>query len=71
MASLLSRLGLFSARRAWLVVTAWVIVLLAMVGAVVGFGGSLSSNMTLNGTPSQTVIDELKKSFPDAITDCP
>ena len=66
MASLLSRLGLFSARRAWLVVTAWVIVLLAMVGAVVGFGGSLSSNMTLNGTPSQTVIDELKKSFPDA-----
>lgn len=64
MASLLARLGLFSARRAWLVVSAWVLLLLAMVGAVVGFGGSLSSNLTLNGTPSQTVIDQLKESFP-------
>ena len=66
MASLLARLGHFSARRAWLVVSAWVLLLLAMVGAVVGFGGSLSYNMTLNGTPSQTVIDQLKESFPDA-----
>ncbi len=66
MASLLARLGNFSARRAWLVVSAWVVLLLAMVGAVVGFGGSLSSTMTLNGTPSQTVIDQLKESFPDA-----
>ena len=66
MASLLARLGHFSARRAWLVVTAWVVVLIAMVAAVIGFGGSLSSNMTLNGTPSQTVIDQLKSSFPDA-----
>jgi RND superfamily putative drug exporter len=66
MASLLARLGHFSARRAWLVVSAWVLLLLAMVGAVVGFGGSLSSNLTLNGTPSQAVIDQLKESFPDA-----
>ncbi len=66
MAQLLFRLGQFSAKRAWLIVATWVLVLGLAMGAAFGLGGKLSSSMTLNGTPAQTVIDQLKKSFPSA-----
>ena len=66
MASLLYRLGQFSARRAWLVLVTWVLVLVAAAAAAFGLGGTFSSSMTLNGTPSQSVIDKLTESFPDA-----
>lgn len=66
MAQWLYRLGQFSTKRAWIVVVAWVLILGAAVGGAVGLGGKLSSNMSLDGTPAQSVIDQLKKSFPDA-----
>lgn len=66
MAQLLFRLGRFSARRAWIVLSAWIVLLGLMVGAALTFGGSFSSNLTLSGTPAQQVIDDLKKNFPDA-----
>jgi RND superfamily putative drug exporter len=66
MANLLYKLGQFSARRAWLVIVAWVLILAATSGLMLTFGGKLSTTMSLPGTPSQLVIDDLKKSFPEA-----
>lgn len=66
MAQLLFRLGRFSARRAWIVLSGWIVLLSLMIGAALSFGGSFSSNLTLSGTPAQQVIDDLKKNFPDA-----
>ena len=64
MANLLYKLGQLSARRAWLVIVSWILILGATVGLMAGFGGKLSTTMSLPGTPSQLVIDDLKKSFP-------
>ena len=66
MANLLYKLGLFSARRAWLVLAAWVVILGISVTSFLTFGGTLSSSMSIAGTPSQVVIDDLKASFPVA-----
>lgn len=66
MANLLYKLGLFSARRAWVVITTWVLILAAAITAFMNFGGTLSTSMSLPGTPSQVVIDDLKSSFPAA-----
>ncbi len=66
MANLLYKLGLFSARRAWVVITTWILILAAAITAFVNFGGTLSTSMSLPGTPSQVVIDDLKSSFPAA-----
>ncbi|MEN9992913.1 MAG: hypothetical protein RLY83_483, partial [Actinomycetota bacterium] len=66
MAKLLQRLGLFSAKRAWLVVISWFLILVsAGTWAVLGMG-KLSSAMSIDGVPAQTVIDQLQKSFPEA-----
>jgi RND superfamily putative drug exporter len=65
-AQFLYRLGRFSAKRAWLVIGTWVLVLGLAVGAAMGLGGKFSSSMTLDGTAAQSVIDQLKVSFPDA-----
>ncbi|MEO0049477.1 MAG: hypothetical protein RL556_809 [Actinomycetota bacterium] len=66
LANLLYKLGLFSARRAWLVITAWVVILGVAIGSAAAFSGKLSTSMSLDGTPSQLVIDDLKASFPEA-----
>ena len=66
MASLLYKLGIFSARRAWLVITAWVLILASTIGLNLAFAGKLSSNVSLAGTPSQLVIDDLRASFSEA-----
>ncbi|KFF59692.1 RND transporter [Cryobacterium sp. MLB-32] len=66
MASLLYRLGRFSARRAWLVIVAWLAILALAGGAFALFGGTLSSAVSIPGTPTQTVADELSAKFPAA-----
>jgi putative drug exporter of the RND superfamily len=66
MAELLYRLGTFAARRAWLVVSAWLVVLLAAGGAFAAFGGTLSTAISIPGTPTAEVADRLKEEFPDA-----
>jgi putative drug exporter of the RND superfamily len=65
-ANLLFRLGTFSAKRAWLVIVSWVILLTTAVGLMLGFMGKLSSSMSIDGVPSQDVIDRLADSFPEA-----
>ena len=66
MANLLYKLGQFSARRAWLVLISWFLILVSTAGLMVAFAGKLSTTMSLPGTPSQLVIDDLNKSFPVA-----
>ena len=66
MAQLLYRLGLFSAKRALLVIFSWLILLATAVGLMAGFAGKLSSSMSIEGIPAQLVIDDLQESFPEA-----
>jgi RND superfamily putative drug exporter len=66
MASLLYRLGRFSARRAWLVIVAWILVLGLAGGAFALFGGTLTSAVSIPGTATQKVSDELSEKFPEA-----
>ena len=66
MAKLLYRLGIVAARRAWIFVTAWVLLLGLGAGAMLGFAGKLTTAMSIPGLESQRVIDDLKTSFPAA-----
>ncbi|WP_182111875.1 MULTISPECIES: MMPL family transporter [unclassified Actinotalea] len=60
MAELLYRLGRFSARRAWTVLVAW-LVLLALAGiAYLTLGGTVSSAITIPGTATAEVTDRLE-----------
>ena len=64
MAELLHRLGSFAARRAWTVIVSWfVILVLAVGGFLIGFGG-LSSSFDIPGTASGDVIAELEEQLP-------
>ncbi|PCN48215.1 RND transporter [Curtobacterium sp. 'Ferrero'] len=66
MAGLLYRLGRFSARRHWLVIVAWVVIL-GIAGVTYSlFAGSISSSITIPGTKTSQVQDELAKKFPSA-----
>jgi putative drug exporter of the RND superfamily len=65
-ANLLFRLGTFSAKRAWLVIVSWVLLLATAVGLMLGFMGKLSTSMSIDGIPSQDVIDRVADSFPEA-----
>ena len=66
MAKLLYRLGLWSAKRALFVVFGWVIVLAVSISLMLAGGAKLSDNVSINGIPSNVVIDQLKKSFASA-----
>ncbi len=66
MANLLFRLGTFSAKRAWAVITAWLVILGTAVALMVGFSGKLSPTVSIDGIPAQDVIDRLQDSFPEA-----
>ncbi len=66
MAKLLYRLGLWSAKRALFVVFGWVVVLAVSVSLMLAGGAKLSPNVSINGIPSNVVIDQLKKSFASA-----
>lgn len=64
MAELLYRLGTFAARRAWVVMGAWLVVLALTVGGfLIGFKG-LGSSFDIPGTASGAVTEELAKKLP-------
>ena len=66
MAGLLHRLGRFSARRRWTVVIAWIVVLALGGGGYALFGGTISSSISIPGTATSRVVDELAAKFPSA-----
>lgn len=65
MATLLYRLGRFSARRPWRVIAGW-IVLLAIAGSAFLLSGSgLASGFSIPGTPTAKINDQLADELPD------
>ncbi|MEI5584624.1 MULTISPECIES: MMPL family transporter [unclassified Agromyces] len=64
MALLLHRIGRAAFRRAWLVVIAWAVALVALVGGGVALGGQLQESYAIPGTESQDAIDQLAAVFP-------
>ncbi|MDH6182123.1 RND superfamily putative drug exporter [Microbacteriaceae bacterium SG_E_30_P1] len=65
MAELLHRIGTFAARRAWIVIGAWLgVIALAGGGFAIGFGG-IVTNFDIPNTESSAVIQELEQELPD------
>lgn len=62
----LERLGRFCARRHWLVIALWLVVVGGTVTANVVAGGETSNEFTQPGTQSQEASDVLDDQFPDA-----
>ncbi|ALE91559.1 RND transporter [Arthrobacter alpinus] len=66
MALLLYRLGRFSARRAWLVIAAWAVIIGMVGGAAALFMGPMSNNFQIPGTETQQMADKLQADLPEA-----
>ncbi|MDR6507375.1 MMPL family transporter [Arthrobacter oryzae] len=66
MALFLYRLGRFSYRRRWLVISLWLAVLVAVGGSAAAFHGTMSNNFQIPGTETQRMADKLKKELPNA-----
>ncbi len=64
MNSMLERLGTFAARRSWIVIVGWLIILGGLLGARQAFGGEYVNNYTVSGTDSATGLDVLNSTFP-------
>ncbi|MFC9918685.1 MMPL family transporter [Agromyces binzhouensis] len=59
MAELLYRLGRFSSRRSWTVITGWIVALVLAAGAFLAFGGTLTTSMSIPGTETDRVNAQL------------
>ncbi len=66
MAKLLYRLGRAAFDRAWLVLTSWIVILLAAGTLALTAGGQLSSSLSIDGVESQKVVDQLQQNFEEA-----
>jgi RND superfamily putative drug exporter len=66
MALFLYRLGKFSYRRRWLVISIWLAALVAVGGSAAAFHGALSNNFQIPGTETQRIADKLKEELPSA-----
>ncbi len=66
MSTLLHRLGGLAHRRPWAFVIVWFLVLGGVVTAAVTSDGHISSSMSIDGTASQRVRDQLEKDLPAA-----
>ena len=64
MSHLMHRLGALCVRRKWIVVLAWVVVLLLVGAAVFHFGRVTTNDITLPGTGYQASADMLREEFP-------
>jgi uncharacterized membrane protein YdfJ with MMPL/SSD domain len=57
-------LGMFAARRKWVVIGAWAVAAVALVICFRAFGSNTSDNLELPGTDSQAATDLLAERFP-------
>ena len=64
MARALHRLGLFAARRKWVVLGVWIVGIAALIALAHGFGSNTSNNLQLPGTDSQAATNLLAARFP-------
>ena len=61
---LLERLAGLAARRHWLFIIVWVVILGGLLGAKYAFGGTYVNNYTISGSDSATGLDVLNQAFP-------
>ncbi|MHA7175654.1 MMPL family transporter [Arthrobacter sp. Sr24] len=66
MALWLYKLGRFAARRAWLVIATWAIIIGLVGGAAALFMGPMSNNFQIPGTETQQMADKLQAELPEA-----
>lgn len=64
MSRFLFTVGEFSFRRRWLVLGAWLAMLVAVGLAFIGARGALSDNFTIPGTESQRAVEQLRQNLP-------
>ena len=64
MARVLHRLGFFAARRKWVVLGVWIVLVAVLIALAHGFGSNTSNNLDLPGTDSQAATDLLEARFP-------
>ena len=65
MHAFLYRVGWFCARRHWIVIGAWIVILAALLLLRNAFGGTYTNNYTVPGSNSQQGTDLLEKEFPN------
>ena len=66
MASFLKRLGLFSFKHKWIVISAWLAIVSVVMGLMFTFQKPASDNISIPGTEAQTTIEKAEKLFPNA-----
>lgn len=66
MATWLYRIGEAAARRAWVVILIWALIIAGVAGAYTAFHGKLSNTFSIPGTQTQQLSDELAQRFPSA-----
>ena len=64
MNTLLQRLGGLAARRHWIFIAAWIVVLAGLLGIKHAYGGEYVNNYTVSGSGSAAGLDVLNKTFP-------
>ena len=64
MARFLYRMGLFTARKKWVVLAVWALALVGAIFVLKVVGSSTSNNLRLPGTDSQRATDLLTRKFP-------
>src|ERR1700733_4075452 len=64
MNQLLERAAAFAARRHWIVIIAWVLILGGLLGASRAWGGTYVNNYTVSGSDSAAGLDRLNSDFP-------
>ncbi len=62
---LLERLGGYAARRYWVIIVAWLVILGGLLGARHAFGGEYVNNYTVSGSDSAAGLDLLNSTFPE------
>lgn len=64
-AELLYRLGRFAAQRPWAVIVGWLVALALAIGAFLAFGGTLTSSISIPGTETERVSEQLTEEIGD------
>ena len=63
MSQFLYRVGSFAARKAWVVLTIWALIIAGLAGAFTAFKGELSDTITIPGTQAQQLQETISQKF--------
>lgn len=66
MASFVKKIGLFSFKHKWLVISIWLVIISVVLGLMFTFRQPASENISIPGTEAQTTIEKAEKLFPNA-----